>query len=254
MRSIANGMPFVDDEKAIGKWKYFDIINTRENFNPVTPVNPLSNKGFKEIYFLPDGEKYWIFEGWTKGYLLVHYGGDEPILCYKYSIKDIACNSYMFIEIKENNNTYIEVLKKVSNNRFKLTEIGRRENVNILFASDDKIVGNWNTVGFVDNIKDFKGNIQPSENFWLRKIIFNPNGEVVRKYSDEDWHDKWSKGVLLDLNKLTVSQYTFKKIDGIEYMFLEWKMGNYVFGDMPPNYYVFVREKETCSDSNKAEA
>ena len=142
MKSIANGMPFVNDEKAIGKWEYFDIIKTKNDFNPVTTVNPISDKAFKEIYFLPNGEKYWIFEGWTKGYLLVHHGGDEPILCYKYSIKDIDGNSYMLIEIKENNDTYIEVLKKVSNNRFVLTEIGRRENVNIPFAFDDKIIGN----------------------------------------------------------------------------------------------------------------
>ncbi len=236
-------MPFVNDEKTIGKWEYFDIIKTEEEFNHTTPINSVSDYGFKEIYFLPNGEKYWIFEGWTKGNLLIHYGGNEPILCYEYSTKDIAGYSFMFIKIKEKVDTYIEVLKKVSNKHFKLMEIGRRENTNIPFISDEKIIGNWDAVSFVDNIEDFKGNIQPNENFWLRRIIFNPNGEVVRKYSDEDWYDKWSKGVLLDLNKLTVSQYIFKKIGGIEYMFLEWKMGNYVYGGMPPSYYVFVKEK-----------
>lgn len=242
MKKIANGMSFINDETAIGKWKYFDIIKTRDDFNPSATVNPESNKGFKEIFFLPDGEKCWIFEGWTKGYLLIHYGGDEPILCYKYSIENIDNVFYMFIEIKEDDVTYIEVLKKVSSKRFKLSEIGRRENIDILFVSDDKIIGDWYAVGFVENIADFRGDIQPNENFWLRKITFKSNGDVIRKYSDEEWHDKWSKGVLLDLNKLTVSQYTFLKIDGTEYMFLEWKMGNYVFGGMPPNYYIFARK------------
>ena len=46
--------------------------------------------------------------------------------------------------------------------------------------------------------------------FWLRKVSFCPNGQAVRKYSDEEWHDKWSRGVLLDQTKSTVSQYTFK--------------------------------------------
>ena len=133
MKHIANGMPFINDEKAIGKWEYYDIINKQENSSL-----SLENKGFKEIYFLPDGEKYWIFEGWTKGKLLVHYGGDEPILCYDYNIKDFAGISYMYIEIKEGGDNYIEVLKKVSDKHFKLSEIGHRENINIDFILDNK--------------------------------------------------------------------------------------------------------------------
>lgn len=242
MAKIANGMPFVNDEKAIGKWEFFDIVRSKDEFNPVRVTNSTFNKGFMEIYFLPGGEKYWIFEGWTKGYLLIHYGGDEPILTYKYDIKDIADSSYMFIEINEKNDTYTEVLKKVSEKHYKLKEIGRRENINVPFVFDERIIGNWNAVGFVDCIDDFYENIKPNNTFWLRKVNFYPDGQAVRKYSDEEWHDKWSKGVLLDQRKSTASRYIFKIIDNVEYMFLEWKMGNYVYGGMPPSYYVFIRE------------
>lgn len=242
MKEIANGMIFINDEKAIGKWDFFDIVGSQDEFNPIRVMNSDFNKGFKEIYFLPEGEKYWVFEGWTKGYLLVHYGGTEPILTYKYNIKDIDGNSYMFIEIKEKEEAYIEVLKKVSERHYKLKEIGRRENINVSFVSDEKIIGSWNTVGFVGSIDEFCGNMKPNDTFWLRKVIFYPNGQVVREYSDEEWHDRWSRGVLLDQTKSTVSKYTFKTINGVEYMFLEWKMGNYVYGGMPPNYYVFTKE------------
>lgn len=242
MKEIANGMPFINDEKAIGKWDFFDIVSSQDDFSPNKVINSAFNKGFKEIYFLPEGEKYWIFEGWTKGYLLIHYGGNEPILTYKYNIKYIDGSSYMFIEINEKDETYIEVLKKVSERHYKLKEIGRRENINIPFVFDEKIIGSWNTVGFVDSIDEFYGNINLNDTFWLRKVNFYPDGQAVRKYSDEEWHDKWSKGVLLDSTKSTVSQYTFKTIDSVEYMFLEWKMGNYVYGGMPPSYYVLKKE------------
>ena len=116
----------------------------------------------------------------------------------------------MFIEVKEKEDTYIEVLKKVSERHYKLEEIGRRENINVPFVFDEKIIGSWNTVGFVDSIDEFCGNIKPNDTFWLRKVSFCPNGQAVRKYSDEEWHDKWSRGVLLDQTKSTVSQYTFK--------------------------------------------
>ena len=151
MKEIANGMPFINDEKAIGKWDFFDIVGSQDEFNPNRVLNSTFNKGFKKIYFLPGGEKYWVFEGWTKGYLLIHYGGTEPILIYKYNIKDIDGNSYMFIEIKEKEDSYIEVLKRVSERHYKLKEIGRRENINVPFVFDEKIIGSWNTVGFVDS-------------------------------------------------------------------------------------------------------
>lgn len=28
-----------------------------------------------------------------------------------------------------------------------------------------------------------------------------------------------------------------------EYLFMEWKMGNYIYGGMEPEHYVFKREK-----------
>ena len=67
------------------------------------------------------------------------------------------------------------------------------------------------------------------------------NKAVVRIYSDETWEDKWTKGFVLDCKKSTASQYTFKSIDNIEYLFVEWKMGNYVYGGAKPGYYVFTR-------------
>ena len=63
----------------------------------------------------------------------------------------------------------------------------------------------------------------------------------MRIYDEDEWHDKWSNSVLLDLEKSTVSRYFLKMIGDTEYLFLEWKMGNYVYGGMPPSYYVFKR-------------
>ena len=30
---------------------------------------------------------------------------------------------------------------------------------------------------------------------------------------------------------------------GKEYLFMEWKMGNYIYGGMEPDHYVFMRER-----------
>lgn len=239
---IANGMEFVNDEKVVGKWEYFDVINSMEEFNSEKEQEEKGDKGFKQIYFLPNGENYWIFEGWTKGYLLIHHGGDDPILCYTYSTKEVGDDLYMFINIEDEYGKYINVLKKVSSERYNAFDIGRRESIDYPFETDEKIIGKWKSAGFVEKIEEFDPKIDQSDILWLKSAEFLPDGSVIRKYGDSDvWTDKWTKGALLDQRKHAVCHYTFREFDGKEYMFIEWKMGNYVFGGMDPDYYVFER-------------
>lgn len=41
----------------------------------------------------------------------------------------------------------------------------------------------------------------------------------------------------------TASQYTIKKINGCNYMFYEWKSGDYTLRGMKPYYYVLKQVK-----------
>ena len=108
---IANGMEFVNDEAVIGKWENIGWI---ENTDGTELAGLNKNSGeFNDLYFLPDGEPYWIFEGWTKGIILIHYGGDEPILAYRYDVKTIGDNEYLFF--RTDNKT--EVFEKKNSRR-----------------------------------------------------------------------------------------------------------------------------------------
>ncbi len=84
---IANGMEFINDETAIGKWKNIGWFGDTES-DSLEKLNKKSGE-YEDLFFLPNGESYWIFEGWTKGVLLIHYGGYEPILTYRYDIHQI---------------------------------------------------------------------------------------------------------------------------------------------------------------------
>lgn len=185
----------------------------------------------KKYIFWKTGKKYWIFEGWTKGFLLVHYGGNELVLCYKYTIREEENNDFLFVESSDKQQIY--VLKKTSDKHFHINEIGQRDNINLPFIADDRVLGRWKSICFVNNADDFDPNNSDNE-LWLKETNFYPNGRVVRIYSDESWEDKWTKGFVLDCKKSTASQYTFKSIDNIEYLFVEWKMGNYVYGGAKP--------------------
>ncbi len=231
-------MDFINDKDVIGKWEHFSVISSKEEFEFKSP-NPLNDKAFKEIYFLENGQKYWIFEGWTKGYLFIHYGGDEPLLCYKYSIHKVNSEMFLFIEIT-GDNSYICVLKKTSNKHFEISEIGQRDNIDLCFVEDNDILGEWYSIAFIDDIDSFSSDCI-SDELWLNQITFNSNGTVVRIYNDEIWEDKWTKGFLLDSKKSTASAYILKTINKKQYLFVEWKMGNYVYGGAKPSYYVFSK-------------
>lgn len=183
----------------------------------------------KNIGFLKAGQKasYWYITA-----------ENEPVLCYKYTIREEENNDFLFVESSDKQQIY--VLKKTSDKHFHINEIGQRDNINLPFIADDRVLGRWKSICFVNNADDFDPNNSDNE-LQLKETNFYPNGRVVRIYSDESWEDKWTKGFVLDCKKSTASQYTFKSIDNIEYLFVEWKMGNYVYGGAKPGYYVFTR-------------
>lgn len=230
------------ENEIIGKWEIVDTINNSQTFNLNKKQNVVNNPPFKEIYFMPNGQKYWVFEGWKNNKLFVHYGGDEPILCFEFNIKKINNQDFMFLNVTDyDNKQYIMVLKQVSNKTYTVYEIGRRENVSLDFVLDKNILGRWKSVSFVSNINEFTGK-EYDDTLWLKNITFKNDGTVIREYFNESWQDKWTKGKVLDLKKQVVSNYSFKTINNKQYMFLEWKMGNYVYGELSAEYYVFVKE------------
>lgn len=233
---------FVNDKEAIGKWEYYGILKSSTVFDPNMAREEFNGIGIKEIYFLPNGGKYWIFEGWTKGVLYIHYGGDAPVLSCKYEIIDAKQMKFMLLELTEADGSVItEVLIKTSSKEFKVSDFAKKDNIDIPFAHDPKIIGKWKSVGFVQNIDDFDGG-ESKEMLWLKSVAFYDSGEAIREYFDDTMKDIWTKGFMIDKVKSTLSAYSFKEIMGQEYMFLQWKMGNYCYGGAEPAYYVFVRQ------------
>ncbi len=229
-------MIFINDKQVIGKWVFYTILHEKRDITR-KDKKKYNGIGFKEIYFLPNGEKYWIFEGWTKGTLFIHYGGDDPVLEYKYEIKEHNNHKYMYIDMIDEN--MICVLKKTSDKEYELNEIGNRDSIEIPFIKDSKIVGEWKAVGYVNKISEYNGKI--SKDLWLKSIKFYEDGSAYRFYDDEIWCDKWTRNYLLDQKKSVKCKYKIKKICGEKYLFLEWKMGNYVYGGGKPTFYVFKK-------------
>lgn len=53
---------------------------------------------------------------------------------------------------------------------------------------------------------------------------------------------RWSTGNVICQPQSTASMYCFREQDGVEYLLIQWKSGDYTFGGEEPYWYVFYRD------------
>ena len=102
------------------------------------------------------------------------------------------------------------------------------------FVNDPKVIGGWKSVDFVQEINQFN----PAKRSWkgdlyLNHLIFEQGGKIAGNMLT------WTKDLVLSDD--TASKYIIKEIDGSEYMFFEWKSGDYTIRYMKPFYYVLKK-------------
>ncbi len=227
---------FVNDEKVIGKWKKQGVVSSIEEFkSKKLEQNDLFI--FNELYFLPLGEQYWVIS-WTKGSLFVK---DRPM---PYQIID----GKMLVDIKDmfsnETNAYV-VYEQVDNKEYKASEIQIKDNINIPFINDEKLIGFWETVDFIKAGAEFDPKkLYWKDEFWLKKYAIEPNGNLTATFAnDQSTTLKWSKSVIIDERVSTASEYKIVTFDKEDYLIVEWKSGDYMFGGFVAGNYVLKRIK-----------
>ena len=243
---------FEDDPEAVGKWRIIGEYDTKEKFlSKSEPVEKNYGEKFKEIYFLPDGQRYWIY-GWSKG-LIINDNGDYTAV-NPYTIEEINGEKYMFVTWKsyyyfKEGRENVLILKQADNKKYTLDEISKKDDIDKPFVNDKKILGKWKAVAFAGNKDDdFFASDYPKVNLYFKHTEFKENGWCSRIYGEENRevtapYATWTKGyVLLNGREKLAEKYEIKIIEGTEYLFIEWKSGDYIWGGWDPKYYVFARE------------
>ena len=211
---------FVNDEKVIGKWK----IKNKCEFP------------FEEIYFLPCGKGYWVFDNWTKGYLKIDN------IYHKYVIE----NDVLMLYIKDLNGNVGKIVKYENINHIAYTkdDIKNKDNVNYTFEMDEDVIGTYEAIAFVDEI-DLDSIYKCNEELYVTKMFFIKDGTLIYETIDgrviNNLH--WTKGrVIDDIYDFTSSIYKIVYKDSHKYLFFEWKNGDYTYGKRKPKYYVFLKK------------
>lgn len=243
-------LPFFNDENVLGKWKLLDIVPCEEQF--LYGHEKCSHSGWlDELYFLENGESYWAIGGWTKGILFTDgkHRFNNP-----YSIKSINGHRLLFLEMKHFLDGSEErlaapeiwVYEKVSDEIYHASDIKRCDNVDYPFISDETVIGTWLVRDFYpwkfeENFDPKKQNYPIHDLFFL-KVTFLSDGTCINLTKQNESKLRWTKGYILNMAQQLAEAYEIRKIDGVEYLIVEWKTGDYQFGsDGRVYWYVFLR-------------
>ncbi|MBQ9779310.1 MAG: MerR family transcriptional regulator [Clostridia bacterium] len=235
---------FEDDSSIVGKWQTVGEYAVKEDFyGNICPVDYVA----KEIYFLPHGERYWCYS-WSKGKLICEFGDASAV--NDYVVEDHDGSRYMFVtfksyEYRRNGKPTVLVLRQIDNVAYSAEDIARKDNIELSFVNDRAILGTWEVKGFCRNIEAFDPSKAPRADLFFKQIVFKENGEVISVYGNMTvcgaHMQTWTKGFVLRKWNNTACAYQLCQIDGEEYLFVEWKSGDYTYGGLEPQYYVFTR-------------
>ena len=225
-------MRFINDENAIGKWQLVGIAQNMESAKKEEFIP--DDFRIRELYLMPNGKEYWVIS-WTKGIIKIN-GVEDP-----YEIID----DKMYVTINSNfDESKIAVYKKIDNKEYNSEDICIRDNIDLKFIEDKNIVGFWKSIDCIFNKNNFNPEIKqyPGE-LYLTDISVSPDAKVIINFSDgEIKKSSYTKGCIYNLcYDDTACKYELKTINGKEYMIIEWKSGDYVFGGFVVCYYVLEK-------------
>jgi len=245
--------PFEDDPEIVGKWETIGEYPVKKDFYAGRFCdNSWFGKVVKEIYFLPQGKGYWVFRGWTKGLLLMESGVCSS--ANSYEIEEHDGGRYMFINHKSYNyrrggRPTVIVLRQVDNKEYSSWNIARKDNLDMPFVNDELIIGKWESIDYCRDKDDWmprKPSWGQEPQLFFKEITFLENGSCTSVYGTEtisgDHRQVWTKGYVLRKYNQTACAYEIRRVNGMDYLILEWKSGDYIWGGLDTDYYIFARK------------
>jgi len=227
-------LPFANDDAVLGRWTSVDFVAEPGQFNP-GKKNFEGDLYLKDLTFLGDGKTRGPWT-WTKG-VLIH---PDDKTASKYEIKRLGDKDYLFLEWKSGDYTISHMKPKyyVLTRDAAITTITKGpivDKIDLPFVNDPAVIGTWKSVDFVDMPSQFNPGKKNFEgDLYLKDLTFLGDGKTRGVWT-------WTKGVVIHSGDKTAAKYEIKKIGDKEYLFLEWKSGDYTIRHMKPKYYVLKK-------------
>lgn len=248
---------FENDSDAVGRWEMIDIVPCVEQFRYDHPKCG-HRAWLNELYFLSGGASYWAIGGWTKGEVYT-YARSESGMFWRnpYTIRQVDGHTLLFLEMLDfrdggaepDGMPVIWVYEKQDSTARTAEEMRRRDNTDLPYLPDEAVLGDWRVYDFVISQEQF----DPDKRFWkkdelyLTHLHFEAGGRVRYVTTNGGSTPRWTKGaILLDEEQVTEA-YELRTIGGREYLFVEWKTGDYIYGGGRVYWYIFVRDEDAAA-------
>ncbi len=260
LRERLRELRFEDDPCVIGKWEICGRLIVDLEGEPRSLSDDIMVKSdsfrYKTLYFLPGGAFYWKF-GWSRGVLYRLMPDKYLFIPNEYSIFELDGQKYMMLSwiddecISGEEESYKLIYRKCDSHSYTESETRiRRDDLNIPFSPDERLVGEWRACALVESIDDFS----PEKEYDKRELYtlgmtVLPRGmcyKVMRTVKGErDDPYTYSNGVIINTTEELVEHYYYKDltVNGVTqtYLFVEHKSGDYKFEGKIYVYYVFRR-------------
>ncbi len=262
--------PFEDDPALHGRWELVGRLLSPIDGAPPPPEAPIEpvtslQDGFPHLVFLPDGHPWWAIR-WTRGTIYRLYPAYHTFIPNPYTLflREDAC--YMTVRyvggaalIKGGDPIWL-LYRRTEHRDLTMAETRTHTDcVSYSFVPDPRLPGTWVSVDFVHTPAEFDPRHPrvPSTYLWILGITFVHHGLCLRRFTGGDGTqrnrelgytatpDGPTDGTLIDPLSAVAEQYILRTLDEEEYLFIQHKTGDYIYGGLSPSYYVFRKERQT---------
>ena len=229
-----------------------------------SPIDPFDVPGevIPRIVLRPRGEYWWMFS-WSRGVLYRMYPPGGEVIPHPYTLWEAEGVRYMTVRYMTTGCLYrgedpIWLLYRQTRHAA-LTDLESRayvDDVDLPKLPDPEAEGEWVTVATTGDAHGFTLRDLPKERngFWILGATFNQKGFCVRHYAREGGTtDRISdytryespregiRGAVLNPLLRVAEGYLIREIEGEDYLFIQHKSGDYMYGGQAPLWYVFRR-------------
>jgi len=150
------------------------------------------------------------------------------------------------------------------------------ESMDYYFIPDEKILGEWQSIEAFSNDGetynlDFEKEIyiitmgehyqeipfetlidiylerDNNDTYWKTMTIYD-DGKAKIEFTDYSLYTNWTNGFILNVLPDTISEYVIINYNGSDYIFAEWKSGDYTYRGAKPLYYIFKKISDCIPD------
>jgi DNA-binding transcriptional MerR regulator len=259
--------PFVDQPEVLGVWELCGRLDAPADGDFPDRTAPLvafeNENRFERLVFLADGVPWWCF-CWSHGVLYWLSNLPRALIPNPFVLWETEEGRYMTVrygitdEYLNGGGSPVWLLYRQIKHAA-LTEAeshAYEDETDLPILPDGDVLGAWDAVAWTRDPQEFTPSDVPKsrENFWILGMIFSEDNTCLRRiahgskavdlsfpYTRYGQPTARERGAVLHPDQRVAEAYCLRSIHGEEYLFVQHKSGDYIYGGRKPLWYVFRR-------------